>query len=151
MDGTTRAYVANNDKDQTLEISGKLNVKAIDNNNIETIVNGGELEQDWCLGMKEGAVVMTALNEDIAAEGTAQKLEDTMKAIKDGSLKVFDSTTFTVGGAAVTSSFALDTDGDFAPDSEEAVFDGAYHESYFHSAPYFALRIDGIEWINEAY
>ena len=118
---------------------------------IETIVNGGELEQDWCLGMKEGAVVMTALNEDIAAEGTAQKLEDTMKAIKDGSLKVFDSTTFTVGGAAVTSSFALDTDGDFAPDSEEAVFDGAYHESYFQSAPYFALRIDGIEWINEAY
>ena len=118
---------------------------------IETIINGGELEQDWCAGMNEGAVVMTALNEDIAAEGTAQKLEDTMKAIKDGSLKVFDSTTFTVGGAAVTSSFALDTDGDFAPDSEEAVFDGAYHESYFQSAPYFALRIDGIEWINEAY
>ena len=118
---------------------------------IETIVNGGELEQDWCAGMNENAVVMTDLNEDIAAEGTAKKLEETMKAIKDGSLNVFDSTTFTVGGAAVTSSFALDTDGDFAPDSEEAVFDGAYHESYFQSAPYFALRIDGIEWINEAY
>jgi len=118
---------------------------------IETIVNGGELEQDWCAGMNENAVVMTDLNEEIAAEGTAKKLEETMKAIKDGSLKVFDSTTFTVGGAAVTSSFALDTDGDFAPDSEEAVFEGAYHESYFQSAPYFALRIDGIEWINEAY
>jgi hypothetical protein len=37
MDGTTRAYVANKDKEQTLAISGKLNVKAIDNNNIETI------------------------------------------------------------------------------------------------------------------
>ena len=118
---------------------------------IETVVNGGTLEQDWCAGMTEGAVVMTALNEDIAAEGTAQKLEDTIKGIKDGSIKVFDSATFTVGGAAVTSSFALDTDGDFAPDSEEAVFDGAYHESHFQSAPYFALRIDGIEWLNEAY
>ena len=101
--------------------------------------------------MNENAVVMTALNEDIAAEGTAKKLEETIAAIKNGTVKVFDTTTFTVGGAAVTSSFALDTDGDFAPDSEEAVFDGAYHESHFQSAPYFALRIDGIEWINEAY
>ncbi len=118
---------------------------------IETVYNGGELEQDWCVGMKDGAVVMTALNEDIAAEGTAAKLEETMNAIKDGTINVFDTATFTVNGEAVTSSFALDTDGDFAPDSEEAVFDGAYHESHFQSAPYFALQIDGIEWINSAY
>ena len=45
----------------------------------------------------------------------------------------------------------IDTDGDFAPDAEEAVFDGAYHESYFQSAPYFALSIDGIEWLNSAF
>jgi basic membrane protein A len=34
------------------------------------------------------------------------------------------------------------------PDSEEAVFDGAYHESHFQSAPYFALDIDGITLLN---
>ena len=45
----------------------------------------------------------------------------------------------------------VDTDGDFAPDAEEAVFDGAYNESYFQSAPYFALQIDGIEWLNSAF
>lgn len=118
---------------------------------IRTIADGKELEQDWTAGMKEGAVVMTALNEAIAAEGTAAKLEEIMNKIKDGSVKVFDSTTFTVGGAPVTNSFALDTNGDFTPDAEEAVFDGAYHESHFQSAPYFALRIDGIEWVNEAY
>lgn len=118
---------------------------------IKTIVEGGELEQDWTAGMNEGAVVMTTLNESIAAKDTAQKLEDTIKAINEGTIKVFDSTTFTVEGAAVTNSFALDTDGDFAPDSEEAVFDGAYNESYFQSAPYFALTIDGIEWLNSAF
>ena len=118
---------------------------------IRTIANGGELEQDWSAGMKEGAVVMTTLNEAIAAEGTAAKLEEVMNKIKDGSIKVFDSTTFTVGGAPVANSFALDTDGDFVPDAKEAVFAGAYHESHFQSAPYFALRIDGIEWVNEAY
>ena len=57
----------------------------------------------------------------------------------------------TVDGETLTSAFALDTDGDFTPDSEEAVFDGAFHESYFQSAPYFAIKIDGIEWLNSAF
>ena len=118
---------------------------------IETVANGGELEQDWCHGMDEGAVVMTALNEAIAAPGTAEKLAEVEEQIRTGALNVFDTSTFTVEGAEVTNSFALDTDGDFVPDSEEAVFDGAYHESYFQSAPYFALTIDGIEWINSAF
>ena len=118
---------------------------------IETIVNGGELEQDWCCGMADDAVVMTPLNEAIAAEGTAAKLEEVMGKIKSGELQVFDTETFTVGGEKVTTSFALDTDGDFAPDSVEAVHDGAYHESEAQSAPYFALQIDGIEWLNAAY
>ena len=118
---------------------------------IETIANGGTLEQDWCKGMADGAVVMTTLNEAIAAEGTAEKLAEVEAGIIDGSINVFDTAEFTVGGEEVTTAFALDTDGDFAPDSEEAVFDGAYHESYFQSAPYFALEIDGIEWLNSAY
>ena len=118
---------------------------------IETIANGGELEQDWCKGMADGAVVMTALNEKIAAEGTADKLAEVEGKIKSGEIKVFDTSTFTIEDAELTTAFALDTDGDFAPDSEEAVFDGAYHESYFQSAPYFALTIDGIEWLNSAF
>ena len=68
--------------------------------------------------------------------------------IRSGKLQVFDTSTFTIEGKALESAFALDTDGDFTPDSEEAVFDGAFHESYFQSAPYFALEIDGIEWLN---
>ena len=63
----------------------------------------------------------------------------------------WDTENFTVDGETLTSAFALDTDGDFTPDSEEAVFDGAFHESYFQSAPYFAIKIDGIEWLNSAF
>ena len=118
---------------------------------IEAVVNGESFDQDWCHGMDEGAVVMTPLNEDIAAAGTAEKLAEVEEAIRTGALQVFDTATFTVGGEEVTASFALDTDGDFTPDSEEAVFDGAYHESYFQSAPYFAIKIDGIEWLNSAF
>ena len=118
---------------------------------IEAIVNGDSIPQDWCKGMADGAVVMTTLNEAIAAPGTAEKLAEVEAGIMDGSIQVFDTAEFTVGGEEITTAFALDTDGDFAPDSEEAVFDGAYHESYFQSAPYFTLEVDGIEWLNSAF
>ncbi|MCI8716041.1 MAG: BMP family ABC transporter substrate-binding protein [Oscillospiraceae bacterium] len=118
---------------------------------ISSVANGGSFDQDWCHGMDMGAVVMTPLNEDIAAPGTAERLAEVEDQIKSGELQVFDTSTFTVDGAELTTAFALDTDGDFTPDSEEAVFDGAFHESYFQSAPYFAISIDGIEWLNQAF
>lgn len=118
---------------------------------IEAMVNGGTFDDDWCQGMNENAVLMTDLNEDIAAAGTAEKLAEVEEDIRSGALQVFDTSAFTVDGETVTTCVAIDTDGDFVADSEEAVFDGAFHESYFQSAPYFALRIDGIEWLNEAY
>ena len=118
---------------------------------IEAVANGEEFDQDWCHGMDMGAVVMTPLNEEIAAAGTAEKLAEVEQQIHDGALQVFDTSTFTVDGAEMTTCMAIDTDGDFVADSEEAVFDGAFHESYFQSAPYFTAKIDGIEWVNEAY
>lgn len=118
---------------------------------IEAVANGESFDQDWCHGMDMGAVVMTDLNEAIAAPGTAEKLAEVEAKIASGELQVFDTSTFTIEGKPLESAFALDTDGDFTPDSEEAVFDGAFHESYFQSAPYFALSIDGIEWLNSAF
>ena len=115
---------------------------------IRAYVNGEEIPQDWCAGFDEGAVVMTPLNEAIAAPGTVEKIAEVEAAIADGSLEVFDTSTFTVGGQTVTSAMALDTDGDFTPDSVEAVHDGAFHESEAQSAPYFTLRIDGIVELN---
>ena len=119
---------------------------------IETIVNGGTVDQDYCQhGLLDGDVVLTEINENVAAAGTAGKIADVGAQIEKGEIQVFDTSTFTVDGKEVTNAFAIDTDGDFAADSEEAVFDGAFHESYFQSAPYFALRIDGIELLNEEY
>ena len=116
---------------------------------IEAVANGEEFEQDWCHGLDEGAVVMTPLNEEIAAAGTAAKLDEVKAAIASGELQVFDTATFTVDGAELTQAFALDTDGDWVADYGEAVTDGAFHESEFQSAPYFTIMIDGIEWLNK--
>ena len=118
---------------------------------IETIVNGGTVDQDYMNhGLKDGDIKLTALNEAIAAEGTAEAIETAKKAIEDGSLHVFDTNAFTVGGETVTEAF-IDMNADFQPDDTNAVFDGYYHESYFKSAPNFDLRIDGITLLNEAY
>ena len=118
---------------------------------IRAYANGEPIPQDWCKGMADGAVVMTPLNEAIAAPGTAEKIAEVEAALADGSLQVFDTSTFTVNGETLTHAFALDTDGDFTADSVEAVHDGAFHESEAQSAPYFTVQIDGIQWLNSAY
>ncbi len=85
---------------------------------IRAVLGGGELEQDWRHGMDARAVELTPLNRDLIADGTDEKLDEVKAALADGSLQVFDTSTFTVHGAPV-----------------EGVFDGA-------------LEVDGIEKLN---
>ncbi len=106
-------------------------------------LNGEDIMTDWSEGYANDAVAITELGASCAA-GTAEKVDEVIAAIKDGSLQVFDTASFTVGGEVVTSALAIDTDGDWVNDTAEAIIDGAFVESYHRAAPYFALRIDGI-------
>ena len=93
--------------------------------------------------MYKRQVKLTPLGES-CAPGTQEKVDETIAAIKDGSLHVFDTSTFTVEGAEVTTYMAdVDTDADNTGDTE-AVSDGYFHESEYRSALYFDLQIDGI-------
>ena len=115
---------------------------------IESVANGQEFDQDYCYGYDHGDVVLTELNEAIAAPGTAEKLAEVEAGLADGSIKVFDTSTFTVDGQAVTSYMAdVDTDPDYTPDTE-VVQDGYLAESTARSAPYFQLMIDGIDLLD---
>ena len=116
---------------------------------IEMAMKGEALPKDYSVGYAHDGVQISELGES-CAEGTAEAVEAAIAAIKDGTLHVFDTSTFTMNGEPVTSWFALDTDGDWTPDSEEAISDGYFHESEVISAPYFSIRIDGItELTNE--
>ena len=118
---------------------------------IQCVMDGKAIDTDWTGTIETGSVVLTDVNEKVAAEGTAAKLEEVKGKLLDGSLNVFDTATFTVGGKAVTSYLAdVDTDADFAKDTE-AVEDGIFYESKHRSAPYFDLRIDGITLLDEKY
>ena len=107
------------------------------------LLKGEEIATDWAAGYDQGAVMISALGASCAA-GTAEKVAEVEAAIKDGTLKVFDTATFTVGGETPTTYMAIDTDGDFVGDTGEAIVNGIFEESTLRSAPYFGMRIDGI-------
>lgn len=108
------------------------------------VMNGEEIAVDWTGTVATDSVVMTELNETVAAPGTAEKLAEVKAALADGSLKVFDTATFTVNGETLTEYMAdVDDMGDFVPETN-AIADGFFHESEFRSAPYFDIDIDGI-------
>lgn len=113
----------------------------------ESIVAGEEISTDWAEGYNEGAVMISKLGDSVAA-GTEDKVKEVVAALKDGSLDIFDTANYTVGGETVTTYLAIDTDGDWVGDSGEAIVDGVFVESTLRSAPYFGLRIDGITELN---
>ena len=110
--------------------------------------NTASLESDWTGTLATGSVVLTDVNEKAAAAGTADKIAEVKAALEDGSLHVFDTAVFTVGGKTLDSYMAdVDTDANFEGDTE-AIADGYFHESEFRSAPYFDLQIDGIQMLD---
>ena len=111
---------------------------------MKATMNGEAIDADWVGTLENGGVALKDLNETVAAEGTAAKLEEVKAALLDGSLKVFDTDTFTVEGKTLTSYMAdVDDMGDFVPETE-AISGGYFHESEYRSAPYFDIFIDGI-------
>ena len=118
---------------------------------IDSIKNGTAIDTDWTGTIATGSVKLTDVNTNVAAEGTVEKMEEVKSALEAGTLEVFDTATFTVGGKALDSYMAdVDTDPDYTPDTE-VISDGAFHESQFRSAPYFDLQIDGITLLDTAF
>lgn len=111
---------------------------------ITNYVKGEKIPVDWCGGIKEGSVVLTELNDKVAAPNTKEKIEEVKALLVAGTLKVFDTATFTVDGKKLTTAMAdVIPDTAFTKDTE-AIKNGYYSESEFRSAPYFDIQIDGI-------
>ena len=108
---------------------------------VDCIIKGEEIVTDWCQGYADGAVCITELNEAACAEGTAEKVAEVEAAITEGTLHVFDTSTFTVGGETLEDLIANNPD--YAKYADY-VSDGYFHESELASAPAFDLIIDGV-------
>ncbi len=128
----------------TALISSKINWQPYFEHIIDAVMNDKEIEAEFCGGLENEVVQILGLNETVAAEGTAEKLEEIKAKLISGEIKVFDTDTFTVEGKKLDSYLAdVDTDANFEKDTE-VISDGYFHESEMRSAPYFDIDIDGI-------
>lgn len=117
---------------------------------------------DVAKGYAENGVAITPLGPS-CAPGTAEKVEEVIAGIKDGSIKVFDTSKFTAPSEQGFCTVETDAEGhvtsckvdmsfiDFSTmtvvyqgEVVECIENGAFTESTFRSAPYFSIRIDGI-------
>lgn len=107
---------------------------------------GTAFDTDWCGTLSNSSVVLTDVNDKVAAANT-QSVIDTVKAeLKAGTRHVFDTNTFTVNGQKLPDGYKVD--------GIAVVSDGYFHESdvtLYRSAPYFALQIDGINFLNQVF
>ena len=114
---------------------------------LDCVMTGKDIDTDWTGTLENGAVKITALGS-AAAEGTQAKLDEVAAKLKDGSLKVFDCSTFTVKGANLTEYLAdVDDAGDYVRETNVIKTENGvtfFDESANRSAPYFDIRIDGI-------
>ena len=118
---------------------------------IKACMNGEAIDTDWTGTLATGSVVLSELNEKVAAAGTQEALDQVKAELEAGTRHVFDVTTFTVDGKQLDSYMAdVDTDPDYTPDTE-AIKDGYFAESSDRSAPYFNLYIDGITLLDQAF
>ena len=115
--------------------------------------DGKDIATDWVGTIATDSVLLTELNDKVVADGTKEAIDAAKADLKAGKIHVFNTDNFTVGGKKLDSYKAdVDTDEAYTPDTE-VIKDGYFAESAdgMRSAPYFDLRIDGIELINEKY
>ena len=135
----------------TFIVSSRINWAPYFEYAIQNVIDGKEIDTDWTGNLSTGSVELTEINEQAAAKGTKEAIEEAKAKLEAGTLHVFDTKTFTEKGKEVTSYMAdVDTDADYTPDTE-VVKDGYFHESEYRSAPYFNLGIDGITTLNQKF
>ena len=144
--GSTQAAGPN-----TYIISSRINWAPYYEYAINAVKNGQAIDADWTGTLATKSVLLSDVNESVAAAGTAEKLAEVQAQLEAGTLHVYDCSTFTVKGENLTSYMAdVDTDADYTPDTE-VIENGVFYESKFRSAPYFDLEIDGITRLDVAF
>lgn len=128
----------------TFIVSSKINWAPYFEYMIDCVAKGEAIKADWTGTLATDSVQLTEVNENVAAAGTQAAIDDAKAKLEAGTLKVFDTSTFTVKGETLSTYMAdVNTDAKFEGDTE-VVADGEFKESNFRSAPYFDIDIDGI-------
>lgn len=147
----------------TFIVSSRINWEPYFEYMIKCVQDGKAIDTDWTGDLGTGSVVLTDVNGQAAAANTQAEMDKVKAQFDAGTLKVFDTSTFTVtvdaanklnanakvdeNGHLISYMADVDTDANYTADTE-VVKDGYFHESEFRSAPYFDVQIDGISLLN---
>ena len=135
---------------KTFIVSSRINWAPYYEYAIQAVIDGTEIATDWTGTLATGSVVLSDLGKTATAAGTQEAIDQAIKDLEAGTVHVFDTANFTVGGETLTSYLAdVDTDEAYTADTE-VISDGYFHESEYRSAPYFDLKIDGINLLDTA-
>ena len=121
--------------------SAALNWGAFYTMSAKAVKEGKDFEVNWSRGYSDDAVLITPINPKVATADANAKANAAIEGIKNGTIKVFDLSTFTIGGKSLDKLIA--EGGDYAKYASY-VKDGAFSEQDGFAAPAFDLRIDGI-------
>ena len=156
--------------EDTFVIASKINWQPYFEHMLDGVMQEGKsIDKDYIGTLANGSVQITALGK-AAAQGTQEKLEDVKAKLISGEIKVFDTSTFTVTITpddpntpdfdGINTNATVDQNGRLTAYLADVVDKGDYigetnvvktengktyfAESFFRSAPYFDLIIDGI-------
>ena len=128
----------------TYLVASRINWRPFFTDMVKTVTENKEMAYDYVGTIATGSVELMELNTNLAAKGTQTAIDAAVEGLKNGTINVFDTANFTVGGKHYTSYKAdVDDDGTYTPETE-VIENGVFKESFYRSAPYFDIRIDGI-------
>ncbi len=153
---------------ETFIVSSKIDWVPYFKHCLQQIKKGESIETDWTgeLGstLTNGSVALTEFGKKATVAGTEDKVNAVAEKLRNGTLQVFDTSTFTVSGDNVKSTMKVDATGHVTSYLADVDTDAAYTgdteaietkngityfaESSKRSAPYFDIIIDGINVLN---
>ncbi len=90
---------------------------------VQSVIDGTEIPYDWSEGLAEGVVDISALNEDIIADGTVEAIDDARARIISGDWDVFTGPLYDNEGNIVVEEGVTFTEPKSAP-SFDAILEG---------------------------
>ncbi len=109
---------------------------------VNCVLDGTDIDTDWCGGYDDGSVILSQLNDDYLPDGSVERLQEVESELRNGDAKIFDIEKFTVNGSSLET--LSEEDDDFTKFAKN-IKNGEYQESGRRSAPSMNFFVDGVE------
>ena len=108
---------------------------------VNKVLEGKEIKTDWTAGYAENAVIISQLNDQHIADGTAERVAELEKNLRAGNAKVFNTEKFTIDGSSLEE---LAKSNKKFKKYKKYIKNGKLQESMTQSKSVFDVFVDGI-------